>query len=67
MGKGPCAFKKSDIMRAVGAARKAGLEIVHVKVSRDGGIDIVVGKPSDAGSGTTATEKNEWDAEYGAN
>jgi len=67
MGKRPCTFKKADIVRAVEAARKAGLEIAHLKVTRDGGINIVVGKPSDAGSGTTATEKNEWDAEYGAN
>ena len=57
MGRGPCTFREVDVRRAVNAARKAGLEIAGVKVSREGDIIIVAGKPSEA----SATEPSDWD------
>jgi hypothetical protein len=65
MGRGPCAFKEADVVRAIEAARKANLEIAGFKVSKDGEITIVAGKPSDGM--ITATNKNDWDAIYEQN
>jgi len=64
MGRGPCTFKEADVRRAVNAARKAGLEIAGVKVSREGDITIVAGKPSEADDASQAeTEMDEWDTD----
>jgi hypothetical protein len=59
MGKAACTFKEVDVMRAVKAARKAGLEIAGVKVSRDGDIVILAGKLREASK--AEAETNEWD------
>jgi len=61
MGRRPCTFKEADVTRAVKAARKAGLEIAGVKVSREGDIIIVVGKPSEANDASQADPANPWD------
>jgi len=64
MGRRPCTFKEADFTRAVKAARKAGLEIAGVKVSREGDITIVAGKPSEANDARQAeTEKDEWNTD----
>jgi hypothetical protein len=59
MGKGSCPFKQTDVVRAIDAARKAGLQIAGFKVSKDGEITVVAGKPSDGM--ITAANKNDWD------
>ena len=61
MGRRPCTFKEADFTRAVKAARKAGLEIAGVKVSREGDITIVAGKPSEANDAREADPANPWD------
>jgi hypothetical protein len=61
MGKGPCTFKEADVTRAVKATRKAGLEIAGVKVSRNGDIVILVGKPREANDASQADTANPWD------
>jgi hypothetical protein len=58
MGKGLCTFKETDFTRAVKAARKAGLEIAGVRVSREGDIVILAGKPRETSQAETA---NPWD------
>ncbi len=45
MSKGPAAFKKTDIRRAVEAARAAGLQVAGVEVRRDGSIFVRYGEP----------------------
>jgi hypothetical protein len=45
MSKGSATFKKADVTRAIDAARKSGLDIGRVEVTKDGTISIVVGKP----------------------
>ncbi len=60
MGKAACTFKEADVTRAVKAARKAGLEIAGVKVSRDGDIVILAGGKLREAS-KAEPETNEWD------
>jgi len=59
MGRGPCTFKEADVRRAVKAARKAGVEIAGIKVSRGGDIIIVAGKPKEANDAFETA--NPWD------
>jgi len=62
MGRGPCAFKESDLTRAVKAARKAGLEVERVEVDRDGKIVIITGKPGASGElNGNGSAENPWD------
>jgi hypothetical protein len=62
MGKGPCAFKLSDVTRLVKAVVKAGVEVARVEADKDGSgaiwrIVVVAGKPVEA----NGVDKNEWD------
>jgi hypothetical protein len=61
MGKGLCTFKEADFTRAVKAARKAGLEIAGVRVSREGDIVILAGKPRETNDASQAETANPWD------
>jgi len=47
MGRGPSPFKQSNVKRAVKAAKDAGLDIACVRFHKDGGFDVVVGKPAE--------------------
>jgi len=59
MVRGRCIFKQGDLARALKAARAAG---VSVKIEiEDGKMTIIMDKTA-----TVDTERNEWDAEYGA-
>jgi hypothetical protein len=56
----PCAFKKTDVVRATRAVLAAGLEIARVEInSKDGKITVVPGK-ADA-----AAPANPWDEVLG--
>jgi hypothetical protein len=41
MSRGPCAFKQSDVARALRGFAKAGIEVGHVEIAKDGRIIIV--------------------------
>jgi len=45
MARGPCTFKQADVTRALIAAKKAGIEVRRIRVSKDGTIEIDTGKP----------------------
>jgi len=56
MGRRVCAFRKSDIRRAVQAVLKAGIEVARIEIDKEGKIIIVSGAPT---TGQT-TELDEW-------
>jgi len=60
MGHGSCTFKEVDLVRALKAAKKAGVDVVRAEVSRDGRIVLVLNR--DAGA-QPDSEFNEWDKE----
>jgi len=43
MARAPATFRQSDIIKAIRAARKAGVENVRVEIAKDGRIVIVTG------------------------
>ncbi len=53
MGRGRCAFKQSDLVRAVKAVRKAGVEVTRIEIDRQGNIAIETGPADAARNGTT--------------
>ena len=60
MGHGPCTFKEVDLIRALRAAKKAGVEVARAEVGRDGKIVLVLNKDGEA---LPNSERNEWDDE----
>jgi hypothetical protein len=58
MGRGPCTFKEADIARAARVAKKIGGEVV---IDHERKLIRIIPAKSDAGNGTPAAEKNEWD------
>jgi hypothetical protein len=60
MGRGRCAFKQSDLVRAVKAVRKAGVEVARVEID-NGKIVVIAGKPTDA---LGRNELDKWLAEH---
>jgi hypothetical protein len=60
MGHGPCTFKEVDLIRALRAAKKAGVEVVRAEVARDGKIVLVLNREGEA---LPNNERNEWDDE----
>jgi hypothetical protein len=58
MGHGPCTFKAVDLIRALRAAKKAGVDVARVEVARDGKIVLVLSRDGEALSNS---ERNEWD------
>jgi hypothetical protein len=63
MGRGPCTFKEVDLVRALRAAKKAGIEVVRAEVQRDGKIVLVLNKDGEA---LPNIGGNEWDEIDGA-
>jgi hypothetical protein len=59
MSRRPCAFRETDVKRAVRAVRAAGIEIARVEIGKDGSIVVVPGKPTKARDANG--EGNEWD------
>ena len=59
MVRGRCTFRQGDLTRALKAAEAAG---VRVKIEiEDGKMTVIMDKTA-----TVDGERNEWDAEYGA-
>jgi hypothetical protein len=64
MGHGRCTFREVDLIRALRAARKAGVDVARAEVERDGKIVLVLKKD---GEPLPNRERNEWDQIDGAN
>jgi hypothetical protein len=54
-------FKKTDMRRAIETARRAGLAIENVEVTKDGTIRLVTGK----GEAATGADLDNWLAKEG--
>jgi len=54
--RGPCAFKQSDITKAVRAVVAAGIEVARVEVDKAGKIIVVAGEADK----TEVSERNSW-------
>jgi hypothetical protein len=50
MSRGPHAFKKRDVVRAVQAAQAAGLSVQRIELDKSGRIVIVTGEESASGA-----------------
>ena len=46
MARGSCAFTQGDVTRALKGAKKAGVEILRIKIDKLGNIEINTGKPT---------------------
>ena len=57
MPRGPCAFKQSDITKAVRAVVAAGIEVARVEVDKAGKIIVVAGEADK----TEAPDQNSWE------
>jgi hypothetical protein len=60
MGHGSCTFKEVDLIRALKAAKKAGVEVSRAEVAKDGKIVLVLNRDGDVQANG---ERNEWDEE----
>ena len=58
MGHGPCTFKEVDLIRALRAAKKAGVEVARAEVAKDGKIILILDRSE---KGLPEIERNEWD------
>ena len=58
MGHGPCTFKEVDLIRALRAAKKAGVDVARAEVARDGKIVLVLNRHGEA---LPNSDRNEWD------
>lgn len=59
MTRAACTFRERDVTRAIRAVEAAGKKIRKVEIDKDGKVVIVIAQDDDS-------ERNEWDAEYGA-
>ena len=67
MSRGQLRFKESDIVRAVKACRKAGLDIARVEISADGKITVSVDKTTGSDNLPKLAQndgQNEWDTVF---
>jgi hypothetical protein len=64
MARAPCTFRQGDVTRAIRAVEAAGQKIRKVEVDKDGKVIIVIAQDDD--DAAVDSERNEWDAEYGA-
>jgi hypothetical protein len=58
MGRGPCTFKEADLVRALRAAKKAGIDVTRAEVGKDGSIILVLNTDKQT---LVNIEHNEWD------
>jgi hypothetical protein len=59
MGHGRCTFKEVDLVRALRAAKKAGVDVVRAEVARDGKIVLVLSEGNEILP--NCERRNEWD------
>ena len=57
MARAPSTFKQQDLTRALVAAKKAGVDIARIKITKDGNIEMDTGKPPECDK----TNTNPWD------
>jgi hypothetical protein len=50
MARKPCAFRQSDVTRAVRAAEAAGQKVARIEIDKDGKIVIVIGPAEQQGN-----------------
>ncbi len=60
MGHGSCTFKEVDLIRALKAAKKAGVHVARAEVAKDGKIILVLNRNGEAHPNS---ERNGWDEE----
>jgi hypothetical protein len=58
MSRRPAAFRESDLVRALKAARKAGVAVAKVQIAADGRIELIFGRLA---GDTNQTDVNPWD------
>jgi len=62
--RSPLAFKKLDLMRAIRAAKDAGMSVAGFEIDKSGRIAIKVGAPADD---QQLSNPNPWDTPHVAN
>lgn len=60
--RGPSRFTQADLVRAMRAAKIAGIPIALIRIEPDGAIHIVPGNPQ---SVAASDPSKEWDAKWG--
>jgi hypothetical protein len=59
MSRTKCAFRQSDVTRAVKAVRAAGVDVAGVKVEKDG-FTVITGKPNDITVEPATNDLDKW-------
>jgi hypothetical protein len=59
VGRAKCAFKETDVTRAVRAVKKAGITITRVRINCDGSIIIETGKQTNENGNDTPEKISE--------
>jgi hypothetical protein len=62
MTRAACSFRKSDVRRAVEAAKAAGLAVKRIEVGGDGKIAVIVDQ--NGNNKESETGENPWDQVY---
>jgi len=65
MVRGPCTFRERDVTRAIRAVEAAGKKVRKVELDKDRKVVVIVIAQEDDDA-PVDSERNEWDAEYGA-
>ena len=61
MARGPLTFRQRDVVAAIRAVRRAGIEVGRIEIGKDGKIIIVIAM-SDSYHAADQITANEWDA-----
>jgi hypothetical protein len=65
MARAPCTFRERDVTRAIRAVEAAGKKVRKVELDKDRKVVVIVIAQEDDDAAVDS-ERNEWDAEYGA-
>lgn len=61
MARGPLTFRQRDVVAAIKAVRRAGVEVGRIEIGKDGKIVIVMTTATSAPDHHAAAGFNEWD------